>query len=977
MAELYIFSQDGELLTIITESTGLTSAQFRDEINSVASEPFVFTVDADVERSKFIKEENRVVFKDKDGNFREFVIKEIDDIDNLDGPQTVATCIPAWLDELSEHYVLDKRYSNKEAQVALDDALEGTRYIGEVRANLGLASTNFYRLSSADCIFKILSVWGGELRDIVEFEGNQIIARKIIIEKRLGADKGARFEIDHNIEEIQRTILSYPKTAMYGWGASLETEGGGHTRFIDFGDVEWKVDNGDPVDKPLGQKWVGDPEALTVYGRVHKGKLLHRFGEYKNQEIEDPEELLWATWNYLQENKKPVVNYRLSVNLLDKDASLGDTAVAIDRRFARPIEIQTRVIAIEYDLVDIEGTTIVEMGQHLNLEDDRIEKIEEFIERNQGKWTEGAKPITNERFPDIKPAVPSNVEAIGGFKTIQLYWDYDSSVYISHYEVYGSKIKDFVPDNQFLLYRGRVSSFTHEVNTDETWYYRIRAVNTHGTASDFSPQVSASTVRIISDDILFGAIIADHLADNLDIAEKLAQNTIDRINQEPMKQIEYTREQIEATERALMNQLNARIGDVNAAIDGLQDVADSLQTRIETTEGILAEHGNKFSDIEWKIDDVEHKISASMTDIQRIDNTIRSHSAQIEAHSEALQAKVDSTTYETDKSGILSSIETHSAQLQLLAEGLELAVTKEELDDIEERIANTEATLQVHAGQIQSKAEKSEVYTRAETDNLLGKKVDTTVYNNKIAEITTSINGITQRVSNTETNLDTLTGELNNAKSQIASLDIKADSITQSVSEIRADFDNLQIGGRNLIPNTSDKNKTVSWSGWDYRLVLVPRIEDIGLSVGDPVVFRVYIEETNAPVRAFAEFVVLDDGGRTRYRQKNGNIIYEGESGWSEVKFTISEEDVRDLIQFKVAIRNMDRTNATVTYRKAKLEIGNEATDWTPAPEDIDAHPFVVELAETVYRSKQNEERIRNLENAITALGLEEKSISN
>lgn len=180
----------------------------------------------------------------------------------------------------------------------------------------------------------------------------------------------------------------------------------------------------------------------------------------------------------------------------------------------------------------------------------------------------------------------------------------------------------------------------------------------------------------------------------------------------------------------------------------------------------------------------------------------------------------------------------------------------------------------------------------------------------------------------------------------------------------------LEIGGRNLIRNTSDKNKTVSWSGWDYNLIDVPHIDDIGLSVGDPVVFRVYIEETNAPVRAFAQFYVLDDGGKTRYRSKDGNIIDEGESGWSEVKFTISEEDVRDLQRFTVTIRNAkNNPNVTVTYRKAKMERGNKATDWTPAPEDIDAHPFVVRLAETVFRSKQNEERIRNLENAITALG--------
>ncbi len=197
-------------------------------------EPFVFTVDADDERAKHVKEENRVVFEDKDGFFREMVIKEIDDIDNNDGPQTTATCLPAWLDESSENYVLDKRYTDKEAQLALDDALAGTRYIGEVEVSLGLASTNFYKMTSADCIWKIIKVWGGEFKDTVEFTGNKITTRKILIKQRLGADNGASFEIDHNIEEIQRTILSYPnpKTAMYGWGASLEIEDeeGNHNR---------------------------------------------------------------------------------------------------------------------------------------------------------------------------------------------------------------------------------------------------------------------------------------------------------------------------------------------------------------------------------------------------------------------------------------------------------------------------------------------------------------------------------------------------------------------------------------------------------------------------------------------------------------------------------------------------------------------------------------------------------------------------
>lgn len=73
-------------------------------------------------------------------------------------------------------------------------------------------------------------------------------------------------------------------------------------------------------------------------------------------------------------------------------------------------------------------------------------------------------------------------------------------------------------------------------------------------------------------------------------------------------------------------------------------------------------------------------------------------------------------------------------------------------------------------------------------------------------------------------------------------------------------------------------------------------------------------------------------------------------------------------INFETTSDNISNPLDFIVWR-AKVELGNRATDWTPAPEDINAHPFVAELAETVYRSKQNEERIRALENALTALG--------
>ncbi|MCM3396493.1 phage tail protein [Oceanobacillus profundus] len=648
MTELYIFSPNDEPLTIITEDTGLVSVPVRIEANSVPDTPFSFTVEADSENAEFVKDENKVVYRDHEGDLRLVVIKELDDSDSTDSPLTTAVCEPEFM-ELAETFVLDRRFTDRTTQFALDAALENTGWIGEVEVDLGLGSTNFYRTRVVDAIMDIIKTWGGEFKDVVEFnDENNIIARKIKVIQSLGKDHGQRFEIDHNITEIGRTVLSYPVTAMYGWGASLETEGGGHTRYIDFADVVWSKANGDPVDKPAGQMWVGDPEAFDKYKRFRGGKWIHRYGEFSNQDYEDPEELLWATWQNLQENKRPEVNYRLSVDLFDDKVSLGDTAIAIDRYFSRPIEIQARVIAMEYDLLDIEGTMIVEMGQFLNLDDDRLDEVINEVEKIRNRPSK----VTENSYPDRKPSRPVNVTAVGGFEVIQLYWDYADELFIKHYEVYGSQVADFVPDSQHLLWRGQVSAFAHALNTDETWYYYVRAVNYHGTPSDWSARVSASTTRIISDDILFGEDLAARLRELNRISDIIGENGVnfEQISEEAKDLLNqqariYTDEEIEAVESKLMSDISnlsdslefvngqlvdkVNIGDVYtiSEIDGMFSNTVSLtkyQTDMDGVVQNLNHHSTLFEQTERDInarvkqlvfDDFTESVESSITDL--------------------------------------------------------------------------------------------------------------------------------------------------------------------------------------------------------------------------------------------------------------------------------------------------------------------------------------------------------------------------
>lgn len=94
--ELFVFSQDEQLLTIISEDTGLVEALYRIEVNSIPTEPFSFTVESDQKVAEHVKEENKVMFKDHEGDWRLMNIKEVDDSNDIDGPVTIATCEPAF-----------------------------------------------------------------------------------------------------------------------------------------------------------------------------------------------------------------------------------------------------------------------------------------------------------------------------------------------------------------------------------------------------------------------------------------------------------------------------------------------------------------------------------------------------------------------------------------------------------------------------------------------------------------------------------------------------------------------------------------------------------------------------------------------------------------------------------------------------------------------------------------------------------------
>lgn len=525
---LYIFDSNEKLATILRnegEACPYYDAVHTEQINGVNT--FQFSCPGDHADAQHVIEGNFVAFRDVDEDFQMFEIVRIEDDRNETGPIKLAFCENVAL-ELLDEVIEDKRPYGVSAQFALMVALEGTRWsVGEV-SNLGLNSCNFYYESVLSAIQKILNTWGGEVRFRIRIENNQITGRYVDILDRRGADRGKLFLYGKDLINAKRTIdSSGVKTALYGRGKGEETEDG-YGRRITFADVEWKAENGDPVDKPLGQEWVGDPDALAQWGRA--GGTRHRFGIFEDPDITDPVELLQKTWEELQRLKEPLVSYEATVADLEQirinekyyyDSGLqydtgllyyeaiqairgfahevirlGDTVRVVDKTFRPALKLQARIIELRRNLTEPEKTEIV-LGNFLPLitdEGQRLRKIEAKLNDRSGIWDDKLKPgdkIQTDWLEGIIRVQQNQIEDTAGY----VYFDDDGGILIL------DRPRDDAvnPPTKALLLKGGIFAIANSKNPDGSWKWRTFGDGNGFTADEIrTGTLLASLVNILA-----------------------------------------------------------------------------------------------------------------------------------------------------------------------------------------------------------------------------------------------------------------------------------------------------------------------------------------------------------------------------------------------------------------------------------------------------------------------------------------------
>lgn len=216
----------------------------------------------------------------------------------------------------------------------------------------------------------------------------------------------------------------------------------------------------------------------------------------------------------------------------------------------------------------------------------------------------------------------------------------------------------------------------------------------------------------------------------------------------------------------------------------------------------------------------------------------------------------------------------------------------------------------------------------------------------------------------TKTALNTVDGKFTNYSTTAqmnSAINQKADSITSTVSSTYAtktEFNGLQVGGRNLLLNSEDLTKWTKEVG-----VSVVKDSDGWFKVVDSVhranrwgiIFDLenYEQNTDYTLSVDAKYGNAKIGIAHGFGNLGASNDQSIESGSKRLKTTFNTSSNTAPIRVYLNI-TPTATNQYGYFKLPKLEKGNKATDWTPAPEDVDSAINTVNTLATQTANKFN-----------------------
>ena len=585
---------------------------------------------------------------------------------------------------------------------------------------------------------------------------------------------------------------------------------------------------------PYATQKVGEEEKVINYNGYVDAPNINAFSKpysawidysdkfEQDEEVTQEKLKIYAEREYTVNKRHiPKCNYKIEFIPLSKvvgykeledKISLCDTVTIKDTRYG--IDTQAKVIKTVYNVL---------LGRYDSMElGEPKTTLGDVITNNGGSNNSGSNnggtggsdsekvEIDDSNFPNIIPLKPVLSSNVMGFGSVEVSWTFENKSYFK-YELYASKVKDFTPNSFYLIYSGQASAFLHVVEPNETWYYRVCGINSHGNRGEFSEQLTVNTTKLDDFEQYFSSLAVKNLvanmfsadyikagqikgtwidARNLTVTDGNGKRTLD-IDSFGNVALDVTSLKISANnvptfenvKDEIQNSINNYKDTVNKELDDIKDAMDNLGGTLDEAfkDGIISEAEaiaikQQIQNLEVEKKDIDSVyttlyantdlIGTAKTNLYNAKNSYNTaHTNLINAINNAIADKKISTDENTLVKRAFANYGTALATFRSKSEeALDSIANKKKQDAIQ----YTDTQFNILDGKIQSKITSKEAQSIAEqTVNGFKQTVEATYPTN-------------QSVANSFANLD------KNLQSTYATktlVDQTANSITQTVSK--------------------------------------------------------------------------------------------------------------------------------------------------------------------------------------------------
>ena len=419
-------------------------------------------------------------------------------------------------------------------------------------------------------------------------------------------------------------------------------------------------------------------------------------------------------------------------------------------------------------------------------------------------------------------------------------------------------------------------------------------------------------------------------------------------------------------------QIQDAVDKANANAKEINSVKETYATKVDLTNESKTIHADVSTEIEKKVGELSTTVSqtyASKSDLTSIEgslntkikqnaDSITTQASSIEKlQSDTTQAQLDiadATKKATQAQATANQAVTNAQSAQTLADEAKQKADSAQLnlDNANKELADAKANLETVTGRVDAtESEITKAQTRltnaesavqkAQSDATKAQDNATTAINNakeaqgvaddakaKAEQAQKDLADLTNKVTSNTTAIE------QNAKA----IKLQATKITETSNKI----DNLKIDGRNLTLRTGTEIVLYSSNNENYYGPIgYPINSKYGIGrIHEGGKFTVSFDwESLNVVDAYTMYVALKDTSvsYTEIKIDAASIPAGNNSGHVSFSFEPTEKMMKygEAFLFGSSTTNV-RPSGNLKISNFKLEIGNKATDWTPAPEDVD-----------------------------------------